>query len=431
MTEQVTHDPWKDPSFVRGMFSRRLTRRGALKAGGAALGTLSMAQILAACGGDTSGEGSSPASGAPMPDYNATPGDTVNFSNWPLYIDKAKDKSTGERYSPSLRMFEEETGITVNYNDEINDNAQFFGELLPSLQAGQDTGRDIVVITNGKELTTMLKNGWASPLDPALRPNFDANAADWARSPFFDEGNKYTMCWQSGLTGVGYNTELVKGDLTSLDDLMDSSKVGTGSVGVLKSDAPDLVMINLGIDPKVSTPDDWKAAAAWLTQLRDSDTFRTAYDQGYVDDLTAGNLSATMSWSGDVLYYAIWEDYPFKFIVPDKGAMLWIDNMVIPPASANPAGAYKLMDFVYRPDVAQLITEWVLYMSPVPAVQDLIAGHATAESGSYAEDLTLTAESPMLWPDEAMLGQVSLGRSLTTDEEVAEWSAIFDTIWEG
>ena len=100
-------------------------------------------------------------------------------------------------------MFKEETGITVNYNDEINANDAFFGELLPQLQAGQDTGRDIIVITNGREFTALIANGWVTELDPSLRPNFDANAATWAKDPDFDPGNKYSMAWQSGLTGIG------------------------------------------------------------------------------------------------------------------------------------------------------------------------------------------------------------------------------------
>jgi spermidine/putrescine transport system substrate-binding protein len=416
-----------DPAFLRGMTQRRMTRRSALRYGGAAVGGLSLASILAACGSDN---GSQQSSAGARVDFTAAPGDTVNFSNWPLYIDKAKDKTTGERYYPSLRKFQEETGITVNYNDEINGNDTFYGEIAPQLQAGQDIGRDIIVITNGQYLTALIDNGWLIELDSSLRPNFDANAASWAKSPFYDDGNRFSMAWQSGLTGVGYRTDKVNGELTSLDDLMDPSKVPPGSVGVLKEDAPNLVMINLGIDPKTSGTEEWNEAAAWLTQLRDSDTFRKAYDQGYVDDLTAGNLAATMAWSGDVLYYAIWEDYPFTFYVPDGGSLLWIDNMLIPANSANPQGAYKLMDFVYRPEIAQLITEWVLYMSPVPAVQALIAEHATQEKGSYAADLEATAENPLLWPDDAMLQRVSLGRNLETNDEVEEWTNTFNSIWE-
>jgi spermidine/putrescine transport system substrate-binding protein len=404
------------------MTSRRMTRRDMIKLGGASVGTLSLASILAACSKESSPGGTN---AAPAVNFDpAAAGDHINFSNWPLYMDKAHGTY------PSLDEFTKQYDITVTYDDEINDNAAFIGELLPQLEAGQDTGRDIIVITNGEYLAGLIQNGWVTELDASRRPNFDANAASWAVSPFYDEGNKYSMAWQSGLTGIGYNTELVVKPPTKLDDLMSTDFFPPKTVGVLKSDAPDLVMINLGINPITSQQAEWDEAAAWLTKLRDSDTFYAAYDQGYVDDLTAKNLAGTMAWSGDVLYYKIWESQPFDFIVPENGALLWIDNMVIPAHSANPAGALELMDFYYKPDIAQMLTEWVLYMSPVPAVQGLIEEHSQKESGKYADQLAETSESPMLWPDQALLDRVSLGRNITTDDESKAWHATFDSIWE-
>jgi spermidine/putrescine transport system substrate-binding protein len=426
----MTTDPQQQlgisPAFARGMTSRRMSRRNMLKLGGVSVGALSMSSILAACGSNdsTSGGGSNSSSSTAVNFDPTTATDTLSFSNWPLYIDKAHGGY------PSLDLFKEETGITVTYSDEINDNAAFFGELLPQLQAGQNTDRDVVVITNGEYLAALIQNGWATELDPNYRPNFDKNAASWAKSPFYDPGNKHTMAWQSGLTGIGYNTELVVKAPTKLDDLMSTDYFPSGTVGVLKADAPDLVMVNLGIDPKTSGQAEWDQAAEWLTMLRDSDTFYAGYDQGYVDDLNAKNLSGTMAWSGDVLYYKIWAGKPYEFIVPDAGALLWIDNMLIPANSSNPAGALEMMDFFYKPEIAQMVTEWVLYMSPVPAVQDLIAQHAQDESGTLSTQLSETAESPMLWPDEALLGQVSLGRNITTDAESEAWHATFDSIWE-
>ncbi len=414
--------PGTSAAWARGMTSRRMTRRDMIKLGGASVGTLSLASILAACSKESSPGGTN---AAPAVDFDpASAGDHINFSNWPLYMDKAHGTY------PSLDEFTKQYDISVTYDDEINDNASFIGELLPQLEAGPDPGRDIIVITNGEYLAGLIQNGWVTELDTSRRPNFDANAASWAVSPFYDEGNKYSMAWQSGLTGIGYNTELALKPPTKLDDLMSTDFFPPKTVGVLKSDAPDLVMINLGIDPITSQQAEWDQAADWLKKLRDSDTFYAAYDQGYVDDLTAKNLAGTMAWSGDVLYYKIWEGQPFDFIVPENGALLWIDNMVIPAHSANPAGALELMDFYYKPDIAQMLTEWVLYMSPVPAVQGLIDQHAQKETGKYAEQLAETAESPMLWPDQALLDQVSLGRNITTDEESKAWHATFDSIWE-
>jgi len=424
MTNDPTMPQGVDPAaLARGLTARRLTRRNMIKLGGISVGTLSLASILAACSGSSSGGSGAQAAGSVNFDPSNA-GDHVNFSNWPLYIDKAHGTY------PSLEKFTNDTSITVSYEDEINDNASFFGEILPQLRAGQDTGRDIIVITNGEYLAALIQNGWATELDTSFRPNFDANAASWAKSPFYDDGNKHTMAWQSGITGIGYNTELVLKPPTKLDDLMSTDFFPPSSVGVLKEDAPNLVMVNLQIDPKTSQQPEWDEAAAWLTKLRDSDTFYNAYDQGYIDDLNAKNLSGTMAWSGDVLYYKIWAGKPYEFIKPADGALLWIDNMLIPANSTNPAGALELMDWFYKPEIAQMVTEYVLYMSPVPAVQGLIADHAKQETGDYAVQLDETAKNPMLWPDQELLSQVSLGRNLTTDDESKAWHNTFDPIWE-
>ena len=212
---------------------------------------------------------------------------------------------------------------------------------------------------------------------------------------------------------------------------MNPDIVGTNSVGMLKADMPDLVMINLGITPADSGPDEWQEAADWIQMLKDSGTVRTFYDQGYIDDFTAGNLSATMAWSGDVLYYKIWENGPYEFIVPEGGALLWIDNMLIPANSANPQGAYQLMDFVYQPEIAQMITEWVLYMSPVPAVQDLIA--APRRGGERTATPPTSRRRPRAsscGPTTRCWRSTPFGRNLTTDEEREEWDNIFIPLTE-
>ncbi|HVD71200.1 MAG TPA: spermidine/putrescine ABC transporter substrate-binding protein [Actinomycetota bacterium] len=426
--DRIEPTPEMSRALMRGMTQRRLSRRQLIKVGGVSVGALSLSSILAACGKTETGSGTG-TTGSTV-DFSATPGSEINFANWPLYIDKATN-ADGDRYSPSLDSFTKANDITVNYETVINSNDSFFGKLLPQLEAGQDTGWDIIVITNGRELTALIQNEWVTELDPSMRPNFDANAAPFAKDPVYDPGNKFSMAWQSGTTGIGYDTTKVSAPITTMDDLMNPDLVGTASVGMLKQDMPDLVMINLGIDPADSTPEDWKAAAAWIQKLKDSGTVRTFYDQGYIDDLVAGNLSATMAWSGDVLYYKIWEGYPFEFVIPEGGALLWIDNMLIPVGAKNPQGAYKLMDYYYDPEVAQDVTEWVAYMSPVPAVQGLIADHAKEEKDpDTAAALAAMAESPFLWPDDAMLSQLKFGREFTTDDEREEWDSIFIPLTE-
>jgi spermidine/putrescine transport system substrate-binding protein len=142
-----------------------------------------------------------------------------------------------------------------------------------------------------------------------------------------------------------------------------------------------------------------------------------------------------MAWSGDVMYYNIWAGYDnLEFIFPDGGALLWIDNMMIPQGAENPSGALELMDYVYQPEIATMITEWVLYMSPCSATRELIKTDAAkAEANGdkgLATKLNATADNEFLYPDEQLLSRTSFARDLTTDEERSEFHSIFDPISE-
>jgi spermidine/putrescine transport system substrate-binding protein len=418
------------PGAMQEILRKRLTRRGVLKGAGAGVAGFSLAAFMAACGG---GGGSADLN--PKDVFSGEAGDTVQFANWPLYLDQAKDKD-GNVYYPSLKQFKDKTGITVNYEATIQSNEEFYGKIQPQLAAGDSTGWDIIVITDGPQFSILTQNQWVYPLDTTKRPNFDAHAADYAVNPSYDQGNKFSMAWQSGITGIGVNTKLVNGEITKMDDLANPDKVGKSSVGMLTGDMPNWVMINLGIDPKTSGPDEWKEAAAWLMKQRDSGTVRQYYAQDYINDLTGGNLSATMAWSGDVLYNKLWVGYDnLEFIFPADGALLWIDNMLIPVGAKNPVGAAMVMDWYYDPKIATEVTEWVLYNSPVKGVQDLIikdADKAQAQGyKGYANKLYETAHNEFLFPTEAYLARTSFGREITTDDELSQWNNIFLPISQG
>ena len=98
----------------------------------------------------------------------------------------------------------------------------------------------------------------------------------------------------------------------------------------------------------------------------------------------------------------------------------------------NPVDAMKIMDYYYDPKIATLVAEWVLYMTPVNGVQELIQADAEAayEKGwtGYAKKLELTANDVMLFPDDELLAQTYNFRDLKTDEERQQWDALFEPI---
>jgi spermidine/putrescine transport system substrate-binding protein len=414
----------REAARTAGTGQVHISRRDLLRGMGAGLGA---AWLLAACGSSETG---STATDRPNV-FKGDPTGTVTVANWPLYVDKAKDKS-GERYSPSLREFTKRTGIEVDYQEVIADYPSFLGKIIPQLEAGQPIGWDVIVI-GGRELTVLQANDWLTPLDTSLRPNFEAHATSWARDPAFDPGNQHTMAWQGGFTALGVNRKLVKGPVTKLDDLANPDKVGNDAVGMITSEMPDFVMQNMGIDPATSTTEDWKEAAAWLMMQRDSGTVRQYYSQNYIDDMTAGNTSVSMAWSGDILYYSLWAGQSeLQFILPEGGGLRWIDSMAIPVNAEHPVDAATFMDFYYQPEIAVMVTEWVLTMPPVEGVRDLVAadGEAALDEGykGYGNKLLATADNRFTFPDEEVLNATTFLRDLKTDEEREEWDAIFSPI---
>ena len=215
-------------------------------------------------------------------DWNAAPNGTLNFANWPLYIDKKK--VNGEVTYPSLDQFTTDTGIDVKYREAISSNPEFFGKIQPQLAAGQSTGWDLIVITNGDTLNQLFRLNYLIELPADKRPNFDANASIAVKDPAYDPGNTFTMAWQSGLTGIGWDPVQVKAlrpskpEITSVMDLFDPAFKGKVGMFGDNADLPGLVMVGMGIAPETSTPADWQAAADMLQKQKDDGIVRQFFN---------------------------------------------------------------------------------------------------------------------------------------------------------
>lgn len=415
-----------DPALLRGLTMRRMSRRDLFRYAGVGAGSVSLAAILAACGGrpgQTTPTGTDTGSSI----FAGQPTGTVNFGNWPLYIDKEK-RADGIHF-PSLELFTKETGIEINYTTPINDNAEFFGKIQPVLAAGQYTGYDIIAITNGDTLNQLLRLDWLVELPADMRPNFDQYASVAVRDPAYDPGNRFTMAWQSGITGIGWDPKLVaelrpdKPEITSVNDLFDPAFKGKVGMFGDTGDTPNLTMIGLGIEPETSTPDQWRQTAQVLEQQRDDGIVRAYYNQNYTNALSNGDVALTMAWSGDVYQLNAEGDVEgLQFSIPEEGAIIWTDNMCIPIGVENPVDAITYMDFVYRPDVQALIADWVNYISPVPAARDIILNELN--------DPTV-ANSPLVFPDEEDLANLHSYYVFKTPEEQQEWNGLFQPIYQG
>jgi spermidine/putrescine transport system substrate-binding protein len=403
------------------------SRRDVLRALAVGAGALALGP-LASCTGkrpvSLPGSGSVPPPTTPIPDPETfwaqqDVAGTLDFANWPYYIDRTR---TGDH--PSLDLFTKRTGIDVTYFRTNRGNERFLEKIRPGLEAGTPE-YDLIVVTNGPELTELMQRGWLTPLDHSRLPNFETNASALVTGPAWDPQNLYTVAWQSGFTGLGYRPEAVHAlgrEPKSVHDLWDPAL--KGKVGMM-TDLIDLGSTGLlatGVDPATSTVDDWNRAAQLLRTQHDAVSPRY-YDQGYIDALGRGDTWLTLAWSGDVFQLQHLGHPEVRWIMPDEGAMFWTDNMMIPAGAQHPADAIEYMNYVYRPEIAAMIADWVWYVSPVPAARSVVAGrlHDPVVAGSQlvfppngsAQQASGPLDGPILdyyvFPD---LDQYSIWRSL-------------------
>lgn len=225
----------------RAALSRRSLLRasagGALAVGG--LGALSACGIPAA--GKTQG-------GVSAEDHSAKE-KTINFSNWTEYM----DVDDSGKHHPTLDAFTKSTGISVKYTEDINDNVEFFGKIKPQLAAGQDTGRDLIVVTDWLA-ARLIRFGWVQKLNASNLPHAYANLSAQFRSPDWDPGRAYSYPWQGISTVIAYNKKALNGiEVKSVSDLLDNPKL-KGRVGFLSEmrDSMGMTLLDMGKDPRSS-----------------------------------------------------------------------------------------------------------------------------------------------------------------------------------
>ncbi len=400
--------------WMQAPVPRRRFLRGA---GRGALG-LSIGSLLAACGADDR-EPVASATPEPLPPIARE----LRVAQWPLYIDRAKG---GRR--PTLEAFEAETGIDVDYREIISDNQSWFAKLYPQLSRGQATGWDLMCVADWL-IHQMASTDFLEPLHRDALPTAEANMLEAFRDPVYDRGNRHSVPWQGGVTGIAYYPELVGGRITSMADLWDPKL--EGRVGMLTEmvDTMTLTLLMLGIDPQTATLDDARLAQEKLVEQRDANIVRRYYGQDYVDDLVNRNLYASMAWSGDVFYWKyLGGADDLEFVVPEEGGIIWASADAIPAGAEHPADAHAFMDFFYRPEIAVQVTDWVLYMTPVAGVQELMREKAASATGADRRYYETLAESPLLFPPSDPSQANLYEYKAFSGEEFEAWAELFSDL---
>jgi spermidine/putrescine transport system substrate-binding protein len=408
-------------------FRRQLggaSRRGFLAAGVAA----GAAGLLGACATKTKNSSAAGAAGAGSGSgsTSATPAEgkagtdksdsekIVNFSNWVSYIDvDPKDKNK----RPTLDNFKAATGITVNYTEDVNSNDDFFAKIHQQLAAGQDTGRDLMVLSDWM-IGKLRQMGYLQPLNLDNIPNFKDLLPE-AANPAYDPSRKHTVPWALGFTLMGVNLKSAgltadQAQKLSIKDMMTDAKY-KGKVGYFAEmeDGVGFGLLATGADPTKFTDDQFSAAVAYIQKAKDNNQIRQFTGNDYINDLTNGNYAMCMAYSGDIAQI---DDPNIVWVVPQEGMLWFADNMCIPAMASHKTNAEKFMNYMLDPKVGAALDDYISY---IPSMQ----GADTAMKDIDAQAL----QNLLIFPDAATKAKAHEFQSLdlkTLDKYVSQFKDV-------
>ncbi len=315
----------------------------------------------------------------------------LHIYNWSEYIDP-------EIYDD----FEQEFGVKV-----IEDTFASNEDLLAKLQAGA-TGYDIIVPSDYM-VAIMIELDLLAEINYDNIPNFK-NIDETFLNPPYDPDNKYSVPYQWGTTGIGYNVDLFEEAPDSWAYLFDPDMAApyAGRMSMLNDSRESIgaALKYLGYSINSTNEQELEEAKQLLIQQKE---WVSAYDSdGFEDLLASGEVDIGHGWSGD--YFAAAEEAEqVWYIIPKEGGVIWTDNLCIPKSPPSQYTAEVFIDYLLRPEVGAQITNYTWFGSPNKASEEFID----------AEIL----EEPAIYPPPEVMDKLEFIR------DVGEATAIYDRIW--
>lgn len=270
----------------------------------------------------------------------STPTRQLAIYNWGTYI------------APELlTMFSERYGVTIIY-DEFDSDEQ----LLTELRAGMIY--DLIVPTD-MLLPVMRREGLLARLNHANISNI-INLAPEFTDPTYDPQNRYSVPYQWGMIGIGYNIARTGRELTSWHDLFDPAF--RGRVGILDDYTVSVgaILMMLGHSPNTTNVVHIEEAREFL--LAHTDQLVIIGDVGQ-DYLQNGDLDVVMEFNGDIAQL-MRDDADIRFVIPQEGGYIFTDVMAIPATSPNQDLAELFINFILEPQNGAILSNVIRYATP-------------------------------------------------------------------
>ena len=335
----------------------RGTERSLRMTGAFGVIAVSSALLLAACGGSTTTSTSSETLN-PNADLSTQ---SLVVSNWDAYM--PEDLPT---------KFQEKTGAAVTVTKHATNE-----EVVAKITSGGDSGIDVAFVS-GQYAQALAEQGLLADIDPALIPNL-ANLYPEATQLTYDVGNKYSVPYAWGTTGICYRSDLTNGfEPTSWNDLLQPPADLKGKVTMLGTERWLMLPAQKALGYSVNTTDEAELQKVKESLIAAKPNLLAYDDTTFYTRLVSGEAVMVEAWDG-WCNYGIAENPAIKFVVPKEGSDLFTDTMVILKSSKNKEAAHALINYILDAGTHTWVAENILYKVPnKPAMEAVGAGLAAS-----------------------------------------------------
>ncbi len=268
----------------------------------------------------------------------------VNVCSWGEYIDESL-----------IDQFEEETGITVNYQTVESNEA-----LYALLKAG--AGDYDVIVPSDYMISQLIEEGMLEKLDYSKIPNYDL-IDDRFKGLSYDPDDQYSVPYTWGTVGIIYNTTMVDEPITSWSAMFDDKYAGDVLLINNSRDALGFALLSLGYS--VNTTDEAEIREAY-EKLADA-TDRGVYQGKVMDEIYAkmegGNAAIATYYAGDYLSM-LDNNEDLAFVVPEEGSNWFVDAMCILKDAPHQDEAHEWINFIASTEANLANMDYIWYASP-------------------------------------------------------------------
>ncbi len=295
--------------------------------------------------------------------------------------------------------FQKRTGIRVNVDTYDSNEA-----ILEKLQSG--VADYDVVVPSDYMIKILIPEGLVREIDHARLPNMK-NLDPRFLNQAYDLGNRHSVPYLWGTTGIGYDRQKAQGPVDSWRALFDPRYAGR----ILMLDDPreafGAALRIMGRSINEKDPAVLRQAADMLKKQKP--LVRTYNSSDFANLLAAGDVDVAQGYNGEMAEAVANAPDRLAYMIPKEGGTLWVDNVAFPKTARNVDAAYQFLNFLMEPEMAAKIVNGVHYAGANRAALPLIDGKIRND--------------PSIYPPQEVLDRCEL------IEELGETTQLIDELW--